>query len=278
VPGRHFADATRFALRRREPRHGARAAETLRYRQPRLGAHLRAQFAAQRDERTLRVDSRRAGQRLLDTQRHAGEVGIEVVERADLHDRREPPHHLGDALAVAFRQTGIAGAHDQLGAPPQRLVQRHRGVHAAGFGLVRTRRHDPGPDGDRAAAQRRVAQLFDRGEEGVDVEVQDAALHRCDTNEYLTLARGHQEYCLAPGLPGSPHGFPQTQQFSRRSPQPNSVCHRDLGAFHRRIHSDAAAARGVAVAALLPPHRQPQCAARGTHRPEPEPDAEPFVR
>ena len=76
----------------------------------------------------------------------------------------------------------VARAHDEVRAPPQRFVERHRRRDPAGLGLVGPRRDDPGADRDRPAAEARVAQLLDRGEEGVDVQVQDAAVHaRTDT-------------------------------------------------------------------------------------------------
>ena len=178
VPGGDFADAARLRARGRQPRHRARTAEPLRHRQARFGADLRPQRPAQRRQATFPFGRHRVGEHVLDAQRHAGQIGVEVVERTHLDHRREAPHHLGDPLPVALREPRIALAHDELRAAPQRLVQRHRRLHPARLGLVRTRRDDAGADRHRPTTQRRIAELFDRGEEGIDVEVQDAAVHR----------------------------------------------------------------------------------------------------
>jgi hypothetical protein len=53
------------------------------------------------------------------------------------------------------------------------LAPGHRGSDAAGFRLVAGRQHDARTDDDRAAAQPRIVSLLDRGEERIDVRVQD---------------------------------------------------------------------------------------------------------
>ena len=68
---------------------------------------------------------------------------------------------------------------DQLRAEFHRLAARHRAVHAEGARLVARGRDDAAAlgvaDRHRAAAQRGVVALLDRGVEGVHVDVDDAA-------------------------------------------------------------------------------------------------------
>ena len=52
----------------------------------------------------------------------------------------------------------------------------HRGADAEGFRLVARRENDPGADDHRAAAQARVVALLDRGEERIEVGVEDGGV------------------------------------------------------------------------------------------------------
>jgi hypothetical protein len=54
-----------------------------------------------------------------------------------------------------------------------RLPSRHAAAHPEGLGFVRSGKHNPTPDGDGLAAQRRVEQLLDRSIEGIQVCMED---------------------------------------------------------------------------------------------------------
>ena len=64
----------------------------------------------------------------------------------------------------------------ELWTQPARAAEAHRGVDAERFGLVARREDDSGADGHGAAAELGVVPLLDRGEEGVDVGVEDRRL------------------------------------------------------------------------------------------------------
>ena len=63
--------------------------------------------------------------------------------------------------------------HDELGADPAGLVERHGGRHAPRAGLVARGGDHAAADGHRPPAQARVDKLLDGGEEGIDVQVED---------------------------------------------------------------------------------------------------------
>jgi hypothetical protein len=69
---------------------------------------------------------------------------------------------------VAFEDHGLR-------AEPARFRQRHAGVEAEAACLVGARGDAAGPHDDRLALEARLAQLLDRGEEGVDVDVKDGS-------------------------------------------------------------------------------------------------------
>ena len=109
----------------------------------------------------------RAGQRR--------EVDEGLVERERL-DQGETSR----SAAITARLVSCRRGSGRRGTPRAgtgaRLAGRHRRPDAVGPGLVRRRRHDAAAsdatDDDRLAAQRGLVALLDRGEEGVEVEVE----------------------------------------------------------------------------------------------------------
>src|SRR5262249_40925106 len=80
--------------------------------------------------------------------------------------------HLREAaidLRMSFEDHGA-------GAQAPRLAQGHARVEAKASRLVRARGDDAGAHDHRLPRQARIAQLLDRGEERVDVDVQDHAI------------------------------------------------------------------------------------------------------
>ena len=95
-------------------------------------------------------------------------------ERADLAEQR---HHRAAGVAVGVEPAGEEGG---VGTAPARLGRGHRRVDPERARLVRRRRHDApaagAADHDRLAAQRGLVALLHRGEEGVEIHVQDRRL------------------------------------------------------------------------------------------------------
>ena len=166
---RHDDQAVGLAQLRRDLRHELRRPDPDRRREPDLGADRRLDRAPDR----LAV----AEQRL-----RAGDVEEGLVDRDRLHLRREPPqdrHHLAADLLVL---APVDRQEHALRTEPARRPQRHRGVDAELARLVRGRRYDAplvrpaAADDDGLAAQLRTVALLDRGEERIQVDVEDDAL------------------------------------------------------------------------------------------------------
>jgi hypothetical protein len=62
-----------------------------------------------------------------------------------------------------------------------RLPTRHPATDPEGPGLVGSGKHNPAPDGDGFATQRRVEQLLDRGIEGIEIRMKNGGC-RCHPN------------------------------------------------------------------------------------------------
>ena len=108
-----------------------------------------------------------------------GDVEKRLVDRDRLDGRREPPedrHHLAARLLVA---AAVDWQEDPLGAQAAGGPQRHRRVDAELAGLVACGTDDAplvgsaATDDHRLAAERRVVALLDRGEERIEVDVED---------------------------------------------------------------------------------------------------------
>ena len=108
--------------------------------------------------------------------RGAGEVQVGLIDRQRLHQGREREHHgakLLTDLPVAFH---VRAHHDGVRAGLQGLEHGHGRVHAVGAGQVAAGRHHAAvgtADDQRLVAPLRVVTLFDRGIEGIAVEVGD---------------------------------------------------------------------------------------------------------
>ena len=106
-----------------------------------------------------------------------GEVDERLVQRQRLHERRGRPQH-GHHL-LAGRAVGVEAAAQErrVRAPRPRLAGRHGRADAVLPGFVRRRGDHAAPadaaHDDRLAAQGRLVALLDRGEERVEVEVED---------------------------------------------------------------------------------------------------------
>ena len=112
--------------------------------------------------------------------RGTGEVDEEVVDRGDLDQRRELEQDARRPLAQPVRGLRVAVAEDRDRAAPGGFGQAHPRVHAEAPRLVGAGHHQVArigwpADDDRPAAELGVERLLDRGQEGVHVEVQDAA-------------------------------------------------------------------------------------------------------
>jgi len=97
-------------------------------------------------------------------------IGRPTCSRSDVVDDRED--------RSAGREVGLParGDDDRLRAQPPRPSAAHGRPHAAGAGFVACGHHDAGSDDDRSGSQPRVIALLDRGEERVEVGVQDRGL------------------------------------------------------------------------------------------------------
>jgi hypothetical protein len=122
-----------------------------------------------------------------------GHVEIGLVERQRLDQRRV----LGEDGADLLRDLPIdveAVLHeDQLGAFALGGDGRHRRAHAEFARLITRSRHDAArlrpADRDRLAAQLGMVTLFDRGEEGVHVDMDDLARPPCRGGDVRAFGR-----------------------------------------------------------------------------------------
>ena len=142
----------------------------------------------------------------------AGDVEERFVDRDLLDARREPAedlHHGAARLAVAVAVDREEGA---VRAERGRGPEGHRGPHAEGTRLVAGGADDPARAGiaahdDRPATKLGPVSLFDRGEERVEVDVQDRR------------ARGRRTGHATSGPPGPAagrEGFRTTSPWARR--------------------------------------------------------------
>ena len=127
------------------------------------------------------------GQRRHRRDLQVGQVGLlEVDERLvqgqRLHQRgdlAQQAHHDRAGVAVGVEP---AGEERRVRAPGAGLARRHRRAHAVLPRLVRRRGHHAAAAGaahhDRLAAQGRLVALLDRGEERVQVQVEDRGAGR----------------------------------------------------------------------------------------------------
>ena len=152
--------------------------------------------------------------RLGDAQRRlarARQVEIALVNRADLHVRREVvgigKHQPGEQLVFLE----IARQENQPGTQPARQGGGHRRVNAELARLIRGRGDDAAlfpAHGDGFAAQPRVRRLLHRGEKGVGIQMHNRARgeatcmgmrkccpllhHRLLISSFASLAFAHQ--------------------------------------------------------------------------------------
>ncbi len=103
----------------------------------------------------------------------ASEVEVEVIERGDLDRRREGFQQPPDAPGVVGIVFVLPGHDNRLGTKFPRLTKTHRRAHPARLGFVAGRGHHAAAHQHGFSAQARVEHLFDRGEEGVHVHVND---------------------------------------------------------------------------------------------------------
>src|SRR5262249_49775220 len=101
------------------------------------------------------------------------DIGKGFIYGEPLDQRREVTQHLHRAVAETLVLLEVPADEAQVWAQLAGPPSRHAAAHAGGFGLVGRGEHTPAADSDRPAAQRRVAELFDRGIEGIEVRMED---------------------------------------------------------------------------------------------------------
>ena len=166
VAGQDLGHAAGLGQHAGQARQGAAGADADGERQADLGADLGPQALGGREGRAAQA-------------RAAGEVDEEVVDRGLLDQGRsaqcDPRHRAPQAVGGL----GVPAPEEGLGAAARGLGQEHPRPHATGAHVVGAR-HDQvalvgqPSDHQRPAAQLWVHHLLDRGQEGVDVQVQDA--------------------------------------------------------------------------------------------------------
>ena len=121
-----------------------------------------------------------------------GHVEIGLIDTHILHDRREAPQNVFDQTRDAAVLLVVDAQEDAVGAQFVRGTQRHCGMHAKLACLIRCRGYDSAlrrvataADHDRLARQLRTTQQLHGREEGVHVDVKNAA------------GLGHARDCLA---------------------------------------------------------------------------------
>jgi hypothetical protein len=102
----------------------------------------------------------------------AAQVAVGLVE-VGLDGRRHQAATGEDLFGEAAIDLGVALEDHGLRAQALRLGERHAGLESERARFVRARRDHAGAHDHRLAAQARVALLLDRGEERVDVHVED---------------------------------------------------------------------------------------------------------
>ncbi len=147
----------------------------------RTGSHRRGQPAARGVDRILQLPADRGHLVDADTG-HAGGAQVDegLVQRQGLHQWRQGPHPRHHRRARRPVRVEPPTQERRVRAARPGLRGRHRRAHAVRPRLVRRRGHhaaqaDPA-DHDGFAPQRRLVALLDRGEERVQVDMQDRRL------------------------------------------------------------------------------------------------------
>ena len=128
----------------------------------------------------------------------AAHVEKRLLERHPLdHGRRVPedPKELARRLYVRVE---VRLDDHELGAEAPRLLGRHRRANAERARLVRRRHDDPRAHRDRLPAQRGVVALRDRGEERVEVRVDDRRLFEHE-HMFASVSRGRLRRLMSLG-------------------------------------------------------------------------------
>jgi hypothetical protein len=104
---------------------------------------------------------------------HPAHVEERLVDRQPLDERRRVAEYGEHGLARGDVRLEARRHHGRVGAQPPRLAPAHRGAHAARLRLVAGGEHDAAADDHRPRAQLRIIPLLDRGEERIQVGMQD---------------------------------------------------------------------------------------------------------
>ncbi len=163
-----FGDAAGFGELARHARQHAAGADADRHRQIDLAL-----------DRAAHVFRRVEGARV---QARAGaQVDEEIVDRRDFDQRRIACEQMRRALAQTVGGLTVAAAENGARAKARRFGEQHARPHAERARLVGTGHHQVALAGQAADHQRAALELwmhglFHRGQEGVDVQMDDAAL------------------------------------------------------------------------------------------------------
>ncbi len=142
-------------------------------------AHLIADFATQ-----PRGDLPRcAGDALQSTH-----VEERLVDGEGLHQRRGLTEHRQHRPAGLDVRVPVGLDDHRVGTQAPRPGTAHCRLNPVRLGLVARRQHHPAADDDGAPAQARIVPLLDRGEERVDVRVEDGGLRSHRT--YVRIRSG----------------------------------------------------------------------------------------
>ena len=200
---RHDEQPVRLRHAARDLREELRAGDADRQRKADTLAHLAPQPHG---------DARRTA----DTALHAAHVEERLVDRQPLDERRRVVEHLEHRLA----RRGVrveAGAHDgRVRAQAQGRPVAHRRADPAGLRLVTRREHDTHAHDHRPAAQAGVVPLLDRGEECIEIGVENR-------HEHMFAHRTRRYGCMQIGSRGEP-----VTRISRAAPDRVEVRGRDL--------------------------------------------------
>jgi hypothetical protein len=145
-----------------------------------LREHLRRRYANRDRQPDLLADP--AAQPGGDRLRRPGDppetadVEEGLVDRQALHHGRRVGEHLEHGPAGLHVRREARPDHDRVRTQVPGSAPAHRGADPEGPRLVAGREHDAPADHDRAVAQRGIVALLDRGEEGVEVGMQDRRL------------------------------------------------------------------------------------------------------
>lgn len=99
-----------------------------------------------------------------------------LVDRDLLDDGRGVFEDLHDVRREIEVSLEMPVDDDGLRAQPLGIASRHRRADPVGPGLVRRGKDDPSPDQDRLTLQGRVEELFDRGEERIEIGMENRRL------------------------------------------------------------------------------------------------------